>query len=854
MKISNIGYLGDFSNYLNKKDTVFIFSNISDKMKFEELYGNEDFTKGNLFIFINELREKLFYTDKVLLKEEKEQILFFEVLDEREKDFFKINNYFDSIDIASSFLNFYKELKEWAVNKLVLKNENKKKVYEILEGIKIKYEERLKKLGYTNKLFLESYDNFNMFFLDGYKELIFINKFNFTKFEKNMIKKIEERFSVEIVNQINDEDYDNDSLKIKNLKMIFSKDKEINLYKSDNEILSIFDILERNKERESVNLLVPDLENEVYFNLLSKNNVQVKSKIYLKNTNFYIFFKNILELLESNETHLEDFNINLSKFRKVITNKVFSNYYNIDNIFTSYIDKIIVYDYIYITKDLVGNINDNEIFKSKILLIFSDLEKMYNTKNFFEVLDIMEKFNKKKLLDNRFSDDLDKYYEALNEIEAIEKLKIHDGWEKYFKLNGANFLKIILKYFDFKGVTLSIENEEHDIILDDFKTFKNCEKEKLVLFNIHEKNSFDINENLFFLSEKDREINELPSIDELKKFEKFKIYMFLNSSKIIDIYSLEIQEQNIFVSSLVEEIKFENNLFYKDIMFNEGDIKGILSEVFNIEDIKYISQKDDALYKEKLETVIKIGAYDFKDLKECYYKFYLKKIISLNEFIEPQEKITSKSLGILIHEVFERVSISQKEKVLENMEFSVNTIEVEKIIKSVIKNESEKISRKYGNYYEEIIFPIVTESVTEFFISLKKKINDKILIFEPEFKKEREITENIKLVGKLDLLIETEKENFIIDFKSGKGKLGQLYFYSNLLYENENAEKMIYDVLNMNVIDKDEGKDQLSMEDIKSVVKDFLDSDKYRRTDDPKNCVICQYREICRMRYDEVKK
>lgn len=854
MKISNIGYLGDFSNYLNKKDTIFIFSNISDKMKFEELYENEDFTKENLFIFINELREKLFYTDKVLLKEEKEQILFFEVLDEREKDFFKINNYFDSIDIASSFLNFYKELKEWDINKLILKNENKKKVYEILEGIKIKYEEKLKKLGYTNNLFLESSDNFNMFFLEGHKELIFINKFNFTKFEKNMIKKIAERFSVEIVNQIDNDDYDNESLKIKNLKMVFEKDKEINLYKSDNEILSIFDILERNKERDSVNLLVPDLENEVYFSLLSKNNVQVKSKIYLKNTNFYIFFKNILELLESNETHLDDFNINLSKFRKVITNKVFSCYYNIDNIFTNYVDKIIAYDYIYITKDLVGTINDNEIFKSKILLIFSDLEKMYNTKNFFEVLDIMEKFNKNKLLDNRFSDDLDKYYEALNEIEAIEKLKIHDGWEKYFKLNGANFLKIILKYFDFKGVTLSIENEEHGIILDDFKTFKSCEKEKLVLFNIHEKNLFDINENLFFLSEKDREINELPSIDELKKFEKFKIYMFLNSAKIIDIYSLEIQEQNIFVSSLVEEIKFENNLEYKSIIFNEGDIKGILSEVFNIEDIKYISQKDDALYKEKLETEIKIGAYDFKDLKECYYKFYLKKIISLNEFIEPQEKITSKSLGILIHEVFERVSISQKDKILENMEFSVNSIEVEKIIKGVIKSESEKISRKYGNYYEEIIFPIVIESVAEFFTSLKKKINDKILTFEPEFKKEREITENIKLVGKLDLLIETEKENFIIDFKSGKGKLGQLYFYSNLLYENANAEKMIYDVLNMNVIDKDEGKDQLSMEDIKSVINDFLDSDKYRRTDDPKNCVICQYREICRMRYDEIKK
>ncbi len=854
MKISNIGYLGNFSDYLNKKNTVFVFSNISDKMKFEELYEEEEFTKGNLFIFINELREKLFYTDKVLLKEEKEQILFFEVLDEREKDFFKINNYFDSIDIASSFLNFYKELKEWETGKLVLKNENKKKVYEILEEIKIKYEKKLYELGYTNKLFLESFDNFNMFFLKEYTEIIFINKFNFTKFERSLINKIDKGFQVELVNQIDNEDYDNENLKIKNLRMIFAENKEIKLYKSDNEILSIFDILERNKNIENVGLLVPDLENEIYFNLLSKNNIQVKSNIYLKNTKFYIFFKNILELLESNESHLENFNMNLSKFRKVITNRVFSDYYNIDNIFTIYIDKIISYDYIYITKDLVESICDNEIFKTKILQIFSDLEKMYNTKNFFEVLEVMEKFNKKKLLDDRFTDDLDKYYEALNEIEAIEKLKIHDNWEKYFKLNGANFLKIILKYFDFKGVTLNIKSDEQRIVLDDFKTFKSGEKEKLVLFNIHEKNLFNINENLFFLGEKDRELNGLPSIDELKKFEKFKIYMFLNSAEIIDIYSLDIQDQNIFISSLVEEIKFENNLEYMDIMFNEGNIKSILGEVFDKNDINYIVRKDDALYKEKLEREIKIGAYDFKDLKECYYKFYLKKIINLNEFIEPQEKITSKSLGILIHEVFERVSISQREKILDNMEFSVNTIEVEKTIKSVIKNESEKISKKYGNYYEEIIFPIVTESVTGFFTDLAKKIQEKIITFEPEFKKEREIAENIRLVGKLDLLVETEKENFIIDFKSGKGKLGQLYFYSNLLYENENAEKMIYDVLNMDMIDKDDGKDQLSMEDIKEVVKDFLDSDKYRRTDDPRVCVTCQYREICRMRYDEIKK
>ena len=105
------------------------------------------------FILIKKKKKKLFFTDKVVLKEEKEQILFYEILDERERDFFKIENYFDSIDIASSFLNFYKELKEWGINKLTLKSENKRKVYEILEEIKVKYEKKLLELDYTNKLF-----------------------------------------------------------------------------------------------------------------------------------------------------------------------------------------------------------------------------------------------------------------------------------------------------------------------------------------------------------------------------------------------------------------------------------------------------------------------------------------------------------------------------------------------------------------------------------------------------------------------------------------------------------------------------------------------------------------------------
>ena len=161
MKISNIGYSGDFSRYLGKSNCIFIFENESDRKKSIELFekANESGKSGeiennyenevvvlsglsekqNIFIFMNELKEKLFYQDKVVLKEEKEQILFYEILDEYEKNFFKIKNYFDSIDIASSFLNFYKELKDWNIESLVLESRNKKKIYEVLESVKKKY-------------------------------------------------------------------------------------------------------------------------------------------------------------------------------------------------------------------------------------------------------------------------------------------------------------------------------------------------------------------------------------------------------------------------------------------------------------------------------------------------------------------------------------------------------------------------------------------------------------------------------------------------------------------------------------------------------------------------------------------
>ncbi len=60
----------------------------------------------SLFLTMEEFKEKLFPVDKLLLKEEKRTIIFYNLLTEAEKERFNINDYFAALTWRLIFFNF----------------------------------------------------------------------------------------------------------------------------------------------------------------------------------------------------------------------------------------------------------------------------------------------------------------------------------------------------------------------------------------------------------------------------------------------------------------------------------------------------------------------------------------------------------------------------------------------------------------------------------------------------------------------------------------------------------------------------------------------------------------------------
>ena len=78
-------------------------------LKAQEYYNrNKDIlTKETLFIMKEELWDRLFITDKTIIKEDKANLIFYGLLNESDRKFFNVDNYFDVIDTAVEFFHFY---------------------------------------------------------------------------------------------------------------------------------------------------------------------------------------------------------------------------------------------------------------------------------------------------------------------------------------------------------------------------------------------------------------------------------------------------------------------------------------------------------------------------------------------------------------------------------------------------------------------------------------------------------------------------------------------------------------------------------------------------------------------------
>lgn len=918
MKLTYLGLKSDLKEILpeefNKnKEVLYVFENTSSFFEIKREYLQTFQNIFNNFKLMNsyDFYEKLFETDKIVIKEEKQAVLFYNSLDKSIKRELKIKNYYDAIDIAYNFYTLFSELQEYKVdysNKEELGLEKwQEKTFDELVKINKNIEKKVQEKGLILPYMLRRKENISDVFIKKYKKICFINKIKFTPFEEEIIEILESK-GIEVENkiQLGKNDFDEEKLQIKDSfslpeKEEFERDFGVNIeiHEYENKFTQLLGMIKKLssgdisgedvKECKIYDLQGSIENNESDYHLLNQSKIKYNLEITMQKTKIYKVLELLYNILENvRPVHLKNGDVHymfkVKEFYNAYKSDNFLNTFGLERTY-SYFQSFAREDYKYISKEQLSNfVKESEEEKRflyedevKVLTEFiGELERILNFSTLKDFEDYLsELFNKN---DIEGSNVRDKYFEALSEMTVLEEFEFDDLWEGFFGKNiSASLLKLFLKYLDKKAISIDLEKiSEEDVeqySINDFSSISETSKKNLIFLNLQD--TFpEVKVNNFFFSKIQREKIGLPVSEEEKKVENFKlINNILNAENVYLSYIKNIDESKD-CSGIIEEIRLK---YGKEVIKNEILEKDELEFVkrYFTED-KWEKRKIGKFIKSKLkkdlerlrDAKLNLGYYSFEKIEKFEYGYYLENMIGKTEIEEIDEKINPLMFGSIIHSVYEKIVKENKEKI-EKFEYDPDINEIKKILNEVLSSYEYKMPQEFIKFYREISFEEIAKSIKKFFRQLKEEMlnQSEIEIYSEEkvrLDKEKNIYKNVYINGRMDLYIKTAMEKIFVDYKSGKldkkekieEAQRQLDYYSIMLEENDGKEikKWIVDTWNGEIIKDERDTSPLTEDDIKNVLKRYYENEYYSIGEgekEPKTFNYRTYKNICRWK-DEV--
>lgn len=836
--------------------------------------GPNIFLKQPKFIGLGEFKTNLFLSDKMVLREEKQVIAFYRSLSSKNRKELGVESYYDVIDIAANFLNFFKLLKEYRLTEVRDLRKWQKKIYDIFLDIEKNYMKFLSDKNYTDPTFIIKDENYSSKSLNGYRDIVIYNKIHFTPLEKWIVEKLEEDgFTITLKLQMDKEDFCEETLAIKGVNIGVPKTtKKLEVYTVDDEFTELLKVLEIQKkikdmDGENRTLKIFDANNENY-----KYNSFFNETRYISDLPIFSLLEGLHKLLSTLEEIEGELALELHTVVDIIKGDEISKYYKIvPEDFDKF--KVLVNEgYKYLTKYVIAERLGDENF---IYRIFEDIEQMKtydNLKKWTEELTFSTE-QLEKVLDG--SENIGKYFEALSEIEVIEDLDVVDGWKNFFGQGktAEGLLKLILKYLEFKEISSNLDTISKKQGLEDIKTTRS---KNLLLMNVSDSFIPKNKQNTFLFTEQQKKNLGLKGVDEIRLEEKYNLFRAVMSSENTTILAIKNMGSDSSLSPFVEELLGQFKVKSKHLkqpLENYLELIRLDSKVEKIDgDEKLFEGEKPTEMKfetEELKNPFGITAYMCDELFNCKYKMYLRYLVKLNrEELEVERDLTRREYGNLAHELFEavlkKIELTRDYSLLEEGGIEVDI--VMGVLEELVGRRRLKLPRLNERYYREIIYKNLADSVGEFFRRISKELPGKEikgLLIEKLLKGDIK-NKTIGIVGraKADLIIKTDRMDYIIDFKTGNLNERQLDFYSILhageadltekyifnvdkgSLEKSKKIKLVKDEIGRNKIDPDGKERKLGVLEIE--LKEFLNSGIFERNKTSK-CDRCEYLDICKV-------
>ncbi|CAM3139969.1 PD-(D/E)XK nuclease family protein [Streptobacillus ratti] len=757
----------DFDLNKNTVDnTLYVFSNFNDKIEIEN--NDKDIFTTKKYITETEFWEKILLTKKILLKEEKEVVYFFNSLNDELKKKLQINNYFDCIDIAYRYYSFMKEYIEYGIDldKIEIHGWQKNiiNIYLTINDIMLEKSRTEDKIP---RYLLPIYSYINIDYFKSFKNIVFINKFSYNLLEKKILEDID---NLSIYLFIDKNDYDEEKNILKNITMPNLKDKKIKIVECSDKYSQTLSIID-------------NIEFNTFYDMEEKKIDEIKSE------NVYINQNEIANTFDFSFNKTVAYNI-ITKIYTAINNEINGRYLILD-IYKLYAIKEFRKEFNISENDIdtlfreskYGNIYiDSNKLKSLSLL---DEMKEYKSKE--EYLDKLTKIgniksDKEYMFNTSFT-----YFEALSEVNVLDF--------SFLTNFSSEYLILFTKYLDRKTLHINLSDNNSKIL--DIKKLSTGAKENLALINV-QGNVFVKDRNIF--SKVQSSELGLPVSDNLIYENLYNVYRNIAISNNIYISYIKNEDENISEMPFLTELMFNHGLKAEKKEITMSEKAEILNQLLNKSGIKKVDSDvyltcNDVMYKKDLISDFnKISVTKLLNLINSEIEYYLSDKIEKSDIYN--EDIESIEVGNITHSIMELI-INKVDKNIKYIKDEILLQYITEAINTVINQKENNILEKYKKYFYITYLNDLPKTILDFFDKLKNILsNENVLNIysEKEVSFDLEILDRtIKVIGKTDLVIETENKYIIIDFKTGKFKKEKIKVYANQVtiysYMNEFEDK-----------------------------------------------------------------
>lgn len=876
-------FIAEYSGKNNqKKDYLYIFNDNRMKSIFSKKMRWNFFNAQPTLLTFNELKEQIFYTDKVILKEAKRILAFYTSIPKDIKEELGIKSYYDVIDFANDFFDYYREIKINKVDKIENIQNWQEKYFLHFEKIKESFDRLLEKYNYIPSDWIEDLQYYKKDFFGRFNKIIFVDIVEFEKVYRDIIVDLGEEKEVEIALQMEKGSFNEENLKFAETILPETSPSNIFIYQSKDELEESMSLIYLLKEKaKKGEFYSPAPENSEFFNLFPFYFGKSQA-VTMNDTKLYAFLNVQLNLLLNMEERLGE-TYNLLEFEKAFENRAFKEYYSLTEEDIRLIKKISSNFYQYISLDILHSnevqylISEDIGFTKKLEKIFKDFSSILKLKSVDELYNYFKnEISLDKFIQKEYGDVFEKFFEIFGIMKENENMSIHKSFKSYFDGNlGIALLKLTIQYMKDIAVTSNEKVDSERVIIKNIESALYANETKHLFRDqgrFSKTNFFiditselmpgNIKDNLIFTEKQRKELN-LTTKEEKREIKKYRFFQMIFTNRNSVIFTKKNEDKGIDISPFIDElcIKYDLKINSAPIELNKSiEIlkKSIPSSVIgNLEFKKGEFSKEESDFK---DNRLNIGAYDYDNLVKCPLKFYFQKLAQLiPEKDSEVDYLNKQFLGTMVHKILENIVRDIWKDVLSKGIYEIDREIIVEAINREIKNNRSKILVQMDIYLQEILIPLLSENIEIFFKKLASKYRN---INIRRFQGEKDAGKNtpfiqdkidVYLRGKADLVIESDMGNEIIDYKTGGAQEAQLDYYSIILFGDETkAEKTIFNVIKGDM--KAPDKVELTKEGLKENILEFLDNPFYIRNEKKNICEnnghSCEYINICGKKRD----